>query len=81
MKIQIRRIRPEGMELDESFPVDLIDLTRTDVLKFVSPFEITVKVTRADDEVLAAVTAKSCYESFCSRCLEAIRKDWATEFL
>ena len=81
MKIQIRRIRPEGMELDESFPVDLIDLTRTDVLKFVSPFEITVKVTRADDEVLAAVTVKSCYESFCSRCLEAIRKDWATEFL
>jgi uncharacterized protein len=81
MKIQIRRIRPEGMELDELFPVDLIGLTQTDALTFVSPFEITAKVTRAEDEVLAAVTVKSRYESFCSRCLEAITQDWAMEFM
>ena len=81
MRVQIRRIRPEGMELDESFPVDLIGLTQKDALEFVSPFEIKAKITRADENIFAKVTANSCYESFCCRCLEAVKRDWATEFM
>ena len=81
MKVQIRRIRPEGMELDESFPVDFSESTQIDILKFTSPFHVRANITRADDEVLAKITVKNSYESFCNRCLEAIQKDWVTEFM
>lgn len=80
MKVQIRRIGPKGIELDGSFPADLVGLTQKDVLKFVSPFEIKVKVTSADDEILAKVAVRSRLESFCCRCLEAVKQDWAAEF-
>ena len=80
MKVQIRRIDPEGMELDESFPAGLVGLTQRDVLHFVSPFTIKAKVIRADDEVVADITVHSCFESFCSRCLEEMKQDWTAEF-
>lgn len=80
MKVQVRRISNDGMDLNEFFPVDLIELTQKDVLTFISPLEISAKVTRGDDEVFAKITAKSCYDSFCDRCLEAVTQDWSAEF-
>ena len=80
MKIHIRRIRPEGMELDESFPAETIGLTQKDALRFVSPVEIKTKITRADNGVFAKITAGSRYESLCGRCLEGMTQDWTTEF-
>ncbi len=80
MRIQIRRIRPEGMEIQESFPVEAIGMAQTDVLQFVSPFEMKAKVVRVDDEVLATIMSSSCYTSLCSRCLEEVKQEWATSF-
>jgi uncharacterized protein len=80
MKAQTRRIGPEGMELEESFPSDLIELTQKDAIKFFSPFEIKANITISDDEVSAKITAKSSFESVCSRCLESVKQDWTTEF-
>lgn len=81
MKVQARRIGPDGVELNESFPVDLVGLTQKDSLKFVSPFEIRAKITGSDEKVSAKITAKSSFESFCFRCLEAVKRDWVTEFM
>ena len=80
MKIQVRRIGNDGMDQNESFPVDLIGLTQKDILTFISPFEISAKIIRGDDEILAKITAKSCYDATCGRCLEAVTQDWSTEF-
>ncbi len=78
MKIHIRKIRPEGMELSESFPSEMIELNQKDVLRFVAPIEVKAKITRPDNKVLARVTASSCYESFCSRCLKDVKSEWTT---
>jgi len=80
MKIQIRRIQPDGMEIHESFPVDLIGQTQKDILEFILPFEISARVFRADDEIVAKMTAKSRYRSVCCRCLEEVKQDWTATF-
>ena len=80
MNIQIRRIRPEGMDLKESFSVEFIGLTKTDAMQFTSPFEVKAKVVRVENEVVADIMVKSSFESCCCRCLEDIKQDWATEF-
>ena len=79
MNVQIRRIGPEGLDLQESFPVEFIELTEKDVLHFVAPFDVKANVIRAEDEVVVRITAKSCFESFCSRCLEEVKQDWRAE--
>lgn len=80
MNVQIRRIGPEGLDLQESFPVEFIGLTQKDVVQFVAPLNIKAKVIMAEDEVVADIEVKSCFESFCSRCLEEVKKDWTTQF-
>ena len=80
MKVYIRQIRPEGIELDESFPVEAIGLTRQDNVRFLFPLKAKAKITRADDEVLARITAASRYETFCGRCLEEVERDWTADF-
>lgn len=80
MKVQVRRIRPEGIELTDSFPGDLIQLTQKDVLKFPSPFEVRAFITRAEDEVIAKITVSSRLDSFCFRCLESVEQNWISEF-
>jgi uncharacterized protein len=80
MNVQIRRIGPDGLDLKESFPVELIGQTQSDAVQFISPFEVEAKIVRIDNEVIAGVAVKSHYESFCSRCLEELKQDWTTKF-
>ncbi|MBN1870544.1 MAG: DUF177 domain-containing protein [Candidatus Omnitrophica bacterium] len=81
MKVQIGRIGTNGMALDETFSAEFADLSNEDVLKFISPFQVKANITRAEDEVIAACVVQSRYQSFCGRCLEAVQRDWTTEFV
>ena len=74
MKIHIRHIRPEGIALEESFSVDSMALTEKDILRFVAPVDVKAQITRVDNEVLVKVTAGSCFESSCGRCLKDVRQ-------
>ena len=38
MNIQIRRIGPDGLDLEETFPIDFIGLVQKDIVRFVEPF-------------------------------------------
>jgi len=80
MKVYLRRIQPEGTDLNESFPVEVIGLTQEDALHLVSPVKVKAHVTRAGDEVLTAVTAGSRYASVCCRCLKEVKRNWTAEF-
>ena len=80
MKIHIRQVRLEGLELEESLSSEWIGLTRKDNVRFITPVDIKAKVTRADDEAFVQIKANSRYESFCYRCLKDIKNDWATNF-
>ena len=80
MKILVRQLGPEGVDLQESFAVDRIEMAQTDVLRFLQPFEIKAKVIRAEDEIVAKITSTSRFASFCSRCLEELEQDWSARF-
>ena len=80
MKIHIRQIRIEGIELSESLSPEWVGLTRKDNIRFVTLIAIKAGITRADDEMFARITATSSYESFCYRCLEEMKSDWTANF-
>jgi uncharacterized protein len=80
MKILVRQIGPEGITLQESFPADVIGMEQIDVLRFLAPFETKAKVLKAENEIIATVTAASRYATFCSRCLEEMELDWSVRF-
>jgi len=80
MKVYVRQIKPEGMDLDQSFPTESVGLTCEDDAWFIAPIAVKAQVHRAEDEIIVKVMAKSCYESFCARCLIEVKRDWAAEF-
>jgi len=80
MKIQVRTIREEGLDLLEEQPVEWTGLTRKDNLRFVEPVKIKAHAYRAQDELIVNVGASSIYESYCHRCLDDIKKDWSAAF-
>lgn len=80
MKIHIRKIRIEGIEISESLSPEWIGLTRKDNVRFVVPIAIEAKITRVEDEMFVQITANSQYGSFCYRCLEDMNSDWTADF-
>jgi len=80
MKIHIRQIKPDGLELSESLSSEWVGLTRKDNIRFIVPVDVKVKVTRADDEAFVEIEASSRYEAFCYRCLEDMENNWAANF-
>jgi uncharacterized protein len=80
MRVQIRRIGPEGLELTESLPADIIGLNNDTVLKFLSPFAVRAVATKPEDEVIISFVVQSRYESSCGRCLAKVEHDWVAEF-
>ncbi len=80
MKIHIRKIRSEGIEYNEDFSQEWIDLTRKDSIRFIQPIKVKAMVIRAGDEIFVKVTANSQYESFCYRCLNDLKRDWNAHF-
>jgi len=81
MKIHIRQIKAEGIELQDLLSPEWIGLTRKDNVQFVEPVAIKAGITRVDDEMLVQIIANSHYESFCYRCLKDIENDWTASFM
>jgi len=81
MKINIRQIKPVGIELTQTFPADFAGLTGEDDARFITPIKVKAEVSRAADEIIAGITAASRYESFCGRCLQEVKRDWEASFL
>jgi len=80
MKVHLKQIHPEGLELNETFACEQIGLTRQDSIRLVAPVKVVAHIQRAEDELIASIKASSRYESFCFRCLEDISRDWVGEF-
>jgi uncharacterized protein len=80
MKVFVHKIGLEGIELEQTFPGDIIGLTGRDEFRFIKPITVRAGVHRAEDEVIAEVVADSRYVSFCGRCLETIQRDWRAAF-
>ena len=80
MKIHLRTIRPEGVTLSEVFPVPWVGLTNGDGFQFVAPLEVSIKVTKFDNELFVKGTTHSQYVSSCYRCLQDVNQGWESKF-
>ena len=81
MKIFIREIKENGIDVRDRLPADTIGFSETDGLNFSEPVEIHAHVERAEDVVLAKVEATSKVATFCSRCMEPLKERWQSKFM
>lgn len=80
MKIQVKTIRTEGLEVSEVLDHDWTGLTGKDSIHFIDAVTVNALITRVEDELIVSVTAASRYETFCYRCLEDLKRDWKAAF-
>ena len=81
MKISIKDIHPEGIEVSDHISAATIGLTRDDPGYFIAPLDVQAKVNRVSDTVLAKTKVRGKYRSACARCLAEIERDWNGNFL
>ena len=81
MKINVKDIRPEGLELTGHIPPDLIGLTPGDESYFIGPLDVRARVNRVENMVLAKTRVHGRFASVCGRCLADIKEDWNGDFL
>ncbi len=71
MKIKVKEIPREGLEISEQLSADQIGFSIDD-LKVVSPFKVHGEIHKNRDLVSADLNVAGQYQSFCSRCLEPV---------
>ena len=81
MKILIKDIKPEGIEVADHIPVATIGLTQNDPGYFIAPLDVQAKVNRVSNTVLAKTRVRGRYRSACARCLADVDQDWNGNFL
>lgn len=80
MKILIRDISEEGLEVDGELTAEYIGLTKKDPLFFISPLKVHAVFHRYDTVVIGSFTVSGRFESFCYRSLEKVERDWVSKF-
>lgn len=69
MKIDTRRIPPEGLILAQDISSGELDLD-IDIIKFSSPIRITARIAKITNAVTVDLAASGSMRLNCSRCLE-----------
>lgn len=81
MRIKVKDIQPECIEVAGHIPLEAIGLTQNDEVYFVAPLDVQAKVNRVSDTVLANTKVHGKYRSVCARCLAEVERDWNGNFL
>ena len=81
MRIAIKDIHPEGIEVAGQVPAEIAGLTPEDEGYFTAPFDVQAKVSRVKDTVLAKTKVRGRYRSACARCLADVEQDWSGNFI
>jgi len=76
VKIDIRRISPEGVALAEEIPAKALDL-ETDIIKFRGPVKVKAEISRITNAVSVNLALSAVAYSDCSRCLKEFDKDFS----
>lgn len=74
MRVNLRSIPPDGLELEEAFPASKLDLD-VEVAKFNSPVRVNAFVTRITNSVNVELEIDTDIDFVCSRCLEGFRRN------
>ena len=81
MKIHLKDIGPDGLQLDQQIASEVVESTEKDLIKIVAPLQVRAKVERLGDTILAHTDVKTRYHAVCYRCLEDIEDDWSEQFI
>lgn len=81
MKINLRDIPLEGLDLACDISQELIGERKDDDFHFIGPLKMKAHVEKLEDTVIARANVESKYSSICSRCLEESQQDWSKEYI
>jgi uncharacterized protein len=80
MRIYIKDIRPEGVEVKDAISAKDLGLTELDGVQAKTPVEIKGFVQKKGDTVLLDLKIKGVFSFDCARCLEPIEKMFERDF-
>ena len=78
--IQINDIGEYGLKVHDSIDHQVIGLEKEDYVHFIAPLDVHVKILKAESTILCDVAVDSRIETFCSRSLAKIERDWHVNF-
>ncbi|OGX37158.1 MAG: hypothetical protein A3D87_07410 [Omnitrophica WOR_2 bacterium RIFCSPHIGHO2_02_FULL_50_17] len=81
MKIRIKDIRHEGLDVHGQIPAQTVGFTPEDSVYFIRPLDVQAQVQRAENTVLVKTHATGILASSCGRCLERVEQVWSQDFL
>ena len=79
MKIKVREIPSEGLELSQNIEPTVIGLSDPEY-QYLSPLRVKGTVKKIEDTVVATVAVAAKLAFTCSRCLESFEQDRSKEF-
>jgi uncharacterized metal-binding protein YceD (DUF177 family) len=80
MKIDVRTIKPAGLDVDYEIPAEYIGLTKEDYVRFISPLHVKAHLDKAKDVLLSWVHVKGRFASLSSRSKVPVERDWEIDF-
>lgn len=78
MKIEVNKIPPEGLILEEDFSAVLLGL-ETEIIKFPGPIKIAARVSRITNTVSVLLVLTGLMRMQCVRCLSDFQADFEKE--
>ena len=79
MKILLREIKSTGLEVNKSLAPESLGLDDKS-LNFLNPIEVSAKIEKLRDSVLARTKVKARIEYVCARCLEPFTDERIEEY-
>ena len=79
MRVHIKNIPEEGLEINKTLSPEELDLYDDD-FSCLSPIEVSAKMYRADDAVVAKVFTKGKFGFPCARCLAEVERQQENKF-
>ena len=80
MKIRIRDIRHEGLEREGEVDAAILNLDKSDAVRFLEPLKTRAKFELIENTILVKTHIHSRFSSFCSRCVGDVEQEFDHEF-
>ncbi len=74
MRIYIKKIGPDGLNVNDTIACEDIGLTKDDNIYFTSSVNVSAHVDLIDDVIIATVSTEGLIVSSCARCLSEVKR-------
>lgn len=81
LKIRVRDIPPEGLDIIEKMAAEDVGIFKEDAVQLAAPIEIKAKLEKVGNTILAKTELKGSFSTLCARCLEPVEKKAFKSFI